>query len=191
MNPYFPLLPPGLGVLEVRDCVLPTPASSVLSSVPGAQHRSSGYVWNTCEPRWMPLLVEGRSVEQLQVLLRSQTRQRNLGAKGSSFQIQELPFSPPRGIGERVCTRAGKSQTPRSPGITQLLNSCWERGVKSGKRIRSAVREGCWVDQHHASRTGWSVTPGAVQETPGPSVAFLLFVSPTPCWLPEHSNSLV
>lgn len=55
----------------------------------------------------------------------------------------------------------------------------------------SAVREGRWVNQDHASCTGWSVTPGAVQETPGPSVAFLLFVSPTPYWLPEHSNSLV
>ena len=186
MNPYFPLLPPGLGVLEVRDCVLPTPASSVLTSVPGTQHRCSGYVWNTCEPRQTPLLVEARRVEQLQVLLSSQPHQRKLAAKGSSFQIQELPSSPPRGIGERVCTRAGKPQTPCSPGITQLLNSCWERSVKSGKGMGSAVHEGCWVNQDHASCTGRSVTPGVVQETPGPSVAFLSFVSPTPYWLPEH-----
>ena len=34
----------GLGVLEIRVCVLSTPASSILSSVPGIQDGCSGYI---------------------------------------------------------------------------------------------------------------------------------------------------
>lgn len=32
----------------------------------------------------------------------------------------------------------------------------------------------------------WPVTPGLVRETQGPSIAFLLFVTQTPCHLPQN-----